>query len=97
MSTIRSQPVEHEDTATRELADVSTPSTAVVEAVAAASGRAAVPSPDSTDPLPPLFDAIDPDALDTLVASAGTDVTVSFQYAGYAVVIENGTISVSPA
>lgn len=36
--------------------------------------------------LPPLYDAIDPDALDALVAQM-SDGTVSFTYAGYNIVV----------
>jgi hypothetical protein len=43
--------------------------------------------------LPPLYDAIDPDALDTLVG-AMSDGTVSFIYAGHEVTVaSDGTIS----
>lgn len=61
------------------------PSTAVVEVVASASNCA----PTATEP---LYDAIDPDALDALVGSAETrptDVTVEFAFAGYAVTVSS--------
>lgn len=51
---------------------------AVVEAVAAATDR-------EVTALPPMFDVVNPDALDALVRSDGTsdpDVRVSFPYAG---------------
>ncbi|PSP86151.1 hypothetical protein BRC83_01855 [Halobacteriales archaeon QS_1_68_17] len=57
---------------------------AVVNAVSRASG---------TDPmaLPPLYRAVDPDALDGLVAaddrSADHDLRVTFRFAGYAVTV----------
>lgn len=57
-----------------------TPSQAVVEAVAATTG---------VDPLalePPLYDVVDPEALDTLLESGGT--AVSFEYDGHAVRVE---------
>lgn len=61
------------------------PSTAVVEVVATASNCA----PTATEP---LYDAIDPDALDALVGSAETrptDVTVEFAFAGYNVTVSS--------
>ncbi|RZV05277.1 HalOD1 output domain-containing protein [Natrinema hispanicum] len=52
---------------------------------------------EQTDPLklPPLYDSVDPDALDDLFASGfqtGTDRSgrVEFQYNGYTVVVEFG-------
>lgn len=61
------------------------PSEAVIAAVAAVTG-------ESATTLPPLFDAIEPDALDSLVAharrkgSAG-DHRISFSYAGFDVTV----------
>ncbi|MFW6382637.1 MAG: HalOD1 output domain-containing protein [Haloferacaceae archaeon] len=56
-----------------------TVSVRVVEAVASATGRDELT-------LPPLYDAVDPDALDTL--TEGTrDVEISFVYAGYEVTV----------
>ncbi|WP_083857091.1 HalOD1 output domain-containing protein [Natrinema limicola] len=52
---------------------------------------------DHTDPLelPPLYDAVDPDALDDLFASGRQNGTaqsgrIKFQYNGYTVVVEFG-------
>ncbi|WP_255196981.1 HalOD1 output domain-containing protein [Halorarius litoreus] len=60
------------------------PSIAIVEAVSAATDTA-------TTDLPPLFEAVDVDALDTLVKSRGKAgaerLTVSFTYAGVAVTV----------
>lgn len=55
----------------------------VLEAVAVTSG---------VDPLelPPLYDVVDPDKLDALVAST-TDGKVSFTYAGYEVTVDGGS------
>lgn len=53
----------------------------VIEAVAGATGTDALE-------LPPLYDAIDPDALNTLVEGSG-GVTISFVYAGQEVCIES--------
>lgn len=67
----------------------------VVTAVAEATGRGA------TD-LPPLADAVDPDALEALVAGEEgrdrRDVEVRFSYAGRDVrVATDGEVSVGPA
>ena len=70
-----------------------TPVFAIISAVAAASG---------TDPLdlPPLYEVIDPDALN-LVLTSRQDTAVDrldFQYAGYEVVVlGSGEVHVSPA
>lgn len=41
--------------------------------------------------LPPIFDAVDPDALEALLATADdTEVTVSFPYGGYDVTVTSG-------
>lgn len=48
---------------------------------------------EDTDPerLPPLYDSVDPEALDTLLASAGEEagLTVRFEYAGYEVRLDS--------
>ena len=69
-------------------------STAVVEADATANGR---------DPLemPPLYDALDAESLDDLMAADGTgvrrNVSVSFSYDGAFVLVDSGgTIEVAP-
>lgn len=50
-----------------------------------------------TDPteLPPLFDAIDPEALASLTA-ADTPVEITFDYAGHTVTVTDGTIELAP-
>ncbi|ELY61186.1 HalOD1 output domain-containing protein [Natronolimnohabitans innermongolicus] len=64
------------------------PTMAVVESVAAVS---------NTEPteLPPLYDAINPDALDSLFESSETrdlsTVRVSFPYNGYDIAIQGGS------
>lgn len=68
------------------------PTLAVVETVASVSGR------DPTA-LPPLYNAVNPDALDALFASSDSrdtsDLRVSFSYNGFDVVVEGGeTITV---
>ena len=54
--------------------------TRIVEGIATA---------DKADPLemPPLFDVVDTDALEALVANGSADVEVVFEYAGYEVTI----------
>lgn len=63
------------------------PSTTVVEAVAAA---------ERVDPVNvpvPLYESIDPEALDAVVASAD-DVTIRFSYLGYVVTVDDeGNVS----
>jgi hypothetical protein len=44
--------------------------------------------------LPPLYDFIDPDALDTLVHSSDSDLELSFSFAGYRVTIEDDSIQI---
>lgn len=61
------------------------PSTAVVFAVADALGR------DELD-LPPLGDAVDPDALNALLPTASSDVTVTFRYAGFEIDVGTGAV-----
>ena len=70
------------------------PSMRVVDAVATRAGV------DPASLSPPLYDAIDPDALDALVESdpkgRQSPPTVRFHYAGYAVTVDgDGTVDVS--
>lgn len=70
-----------------------TPVYAVVSAIAEATGD------DPLDELPPLHETIDPDALNSLFTSrSSTTVSqVSFQYAGYVVVVKgSGEVHVHP-
>lgn len=65
-------------------------SAAVVESVSAVSGR---------DPLalPPLYERIDPDALDTLLRTESNGVQVAFEYAGMSVRMgADGSIGLAP-
>ncbi len=72
------------------------PSTAVVETTAQAA------SCDHQD-LGPLYDFIDPDAFDTILAPPSTKNTetttsISFTYSGYTVTVQStGTVHVAPA
>lgn len=79
------------------------PSEAVVAAVAEASGRPVAPGSADDEatgsPLSPLFDAIDTDALDSLVASADgrtRDCLVTFSYEDHVVTVHEGAITVTP-
>lgn len=71
------------------------PSTAVVETVAIAADREPMA-------LEPLYDVIDPDALDALMRSGGTNstngtVTVAFALEGYEVTVRrDGAVVVRP-
>lgn len=70
------------------------PSRAVIQAVAAASGRSPVRDDDQDhgEPLEPLYDAVDPDAPDALFASTSCDAPVpgrvEFVYCGYRVSVD---------
>jgi len=66
-----------------------TPVTAVIEAVAEAT---------DSDPLdlPPLYESVDSDALNTLFKGSETSVQVVFQYAGFEVVVQDGEVVVEP-
>ncbi len=81
---------------THHLSDAETPTEGVLEAVSAASGRPVVPD-GPTAPLPPLYAAIDPDALDALFESVdGTrpGPTISFEYFGCEVTVRAGEVTV---
>ena len=75
----------------------------VLEAVAELSNRSIIPddSPpkgDASMPLPPLYDAINPDALNEICQSATDDtgVAVTFTYCGYEVTVKNGDEIIIP-
>ncbi|MFB6080292.1 MAG: HalOD1 output domain-containing protein [Haloferacaceae archaeon] len=64
--------------------------TAIAEAVSAASGT-------PIRELPPLYDAIDPDALSALFSGRRTSGRVEFRYAGHVVAVTaDRTVDVSP-
>jgi len=72
------------------------PSRAVIETVAAHQGV------EPTDLEVPLFEAIDPDALDELLGADGREyappIEVEFTYDGYHVTVgSDGSIDVTPA
>lgn len=72
-----------------EITAGTTTSTAVLEAVSSASDTPAVD-------LPPLYDAVDPDALNSLFSAPGTSGEISFRYAGYTVTVSaDRTVEVS--
>lgn len=67
--------------------DDSRPSVAVIRAITAISG-------DEITECPPLFTALDPDALDRLLLDRGTsrrqgDLSVQFHYHGYEITIHS--------
>ncbi|MBO4247640.1 hypothetical protein IL252_07400 [Halomicrobium sp. IBSBa] len=65
------------------------PSTAIVEAVSTSADTPAVE-------LPPLYEVVDPDALDALFADGQTFGVVTFEYAGYDVTVRaDGHVEVS--
>ncbi|MFB1062412.1 HalOD1 output domain-containing protein [Natrinema sp. H-ect4] len=68
---------------------IKTPTNAVIEAVAEAT---------DSDPLdlPPLYEAVDPDALNTLFDSSETSGQVSFPYAGFEVTVRGSEVEVEP-
>jgi len=80
------------------------PSRAVVAAVAEATERPAVPTPgfegEGTKALPPLYEAVDTDALDALVASAekgDRQCLFTFTYDAYRVTVRTRSVTVRPA
>lgn len=64
-------------------------SLAIISTLAAVSG---------TDPREsePLYATVDPDALDSLVSTAGDDIRIAFEHAGYHVVVD-GTREITVA
>ena len=68
--------------------NVEPPSIAVVSAVAREEGE----SPEELSP--PLWNTIDPEALDLLFANGGSTVRVSFEYRGYAVEVDEDGVTV---
>lgn len=79
---MRVTPMEKSRDGFRTVDDDVSPSERVVREVAAKTG---------TDPLalPPLYEAIDPDALDALFTSSdGNSLQVEFEYAGRHVVVD---------
>lgn len=75
-----------------------TASEGVLEAVSTALDRPIVPD-GGADPLPPLFDAIDPEAIDKLfdASSDRPEPTLSFTYCDCRVTIDAETITVEAA
>jgi len=88
-----------------EKAPDETPSEAVINAVASASGAKRVARSDAEEMgtvLDPLYSAIDPEALDSLFERAETrtssaDWQVSFSFYGYEVTVyAHGTVKLTP-
>lgn len=66
------------------------PSMATIETVATATDT-------EIDKLPPLYDVVDPDALDDLLSDpTRKDVSVSFAYAGCDITVTCGVVTVEP-
>jgi len=66
------------------------PSTGVIETVAAAADREPME-------MEPLYETIDPDALDALTRSGAGGTSVQFIFAGHDVTVHsNGTVAVRP-
>ena len=87
------EPSSRPTTATRERFDWKAvqPSTAIVELVASITGR-------EPDQLEPVYNTIDPDALDTLVIGSADPASVSLAFTinGYEVVVrDDGNVVVS--
>ncbi len=74
---------------TPSLVQNKTPVNAVINAVAEAT---------DSDPLdlPPLYDAVDPDALNTLFNESEASIQVLFHYAGFKVVVQDGEVEAEP-
>lgn len=96
--------LESEETEYRyERAPDERPSEAVIIAVAKVAGRSALPSgdiegEDETNCLSPLYEHIDPDALDVLVTTDdSTNCAVTFTYGDYTVTIRKWVVTVTPA
>ncbi|GAA0666882.1 HalOD1 output domain-containing protein [Natronoarchaeum mannanilyticum] len=61
----------------------------VVDAISDAEGEAA------TELTPPLYDAIDPEALDAVTESMNSEGTIAFEYCGHEVRVDgDGEISI---
>lgn len=68
-----------------------TPTEAVVDEVAATEGV------DPTELAPPLFEVIDTDALNSLLESTGSEVTVHFRYNDYDITVDQDyTVELEP-
>lgn len=66
-----------------------TPSMQIVREVATVDGV------DPAELTPPLYEVIDPDALDAMVQTVGSDVTVEFTYRGHAIRVDgSGRVAV---
>jgi hypothetical protein len=72
----------------KQLDEEDTMSTAVVEALADAAGV-------SRTELPPLFESIDPDALERVYETTGTESYIRFHHAGFDIGVDgNGVVTV---
>jgi hypothetical protein len=64
--------------------------TRIVEAVAAVEGV------DPRELTPPLYEVIDPDALEQLVDTSSAPVTVEFDYGRWRVTLDDNVVSIAP-
>lgn len=72
--------------------DPNAPSTSVIEAIAVAEGI------DPVALTPPLYAAIDPEALDAIVDSADCDLSIEFSYQGYTIQVDgSGDVTIADA
>lgn len=76
---------------TRQIPQTESVSGAVVDAVATASGRSVVRDAGDDDALDPLYETLEPDALDSLFSSSagerGGIGSVTFEYCGFRVTV----------
>ncbi|MFC3958650.1 HalOD1 output domain-containing protein [Halovivax cerinus] len=86
------QTVTDSDSFTYQRSGTETPTEGVLEAVSTALDRPILPG-EGTDPLPPMYDAIDPDALDTIFDGSSRPI-LTFEYAGCTITVEQDEITV---
>ena len=88
-----------DDVVVREFTPDESPTNAVLEAVSNATDRPLVPT-EPGEPLPPLYDAIDPEILDAVFESGRSDhrgTTLTFQYGDCRVTVDGaGTVTIEP-
>jgi len=86
--------VRDERSFTYQRSGAETPTEGVLEAVSTALDRPILPDAGA-DPLPPLYDAIDPEALDTIFSNDGREnPLLTFEYSGCTITIDGDEITV---
>ena len=92
-------PATIDDVVVQEFSLDESPTNVVLEAVSNATGRPLVPT-GSGEPLPPLYDAIDPEVLDAVFESGRSDhrgTTLKFRYGDCQVTVDGvGTVTIEP-